>query len=118
MGFNKLMTRIKYAHLIEYLCEEDNSRFFKVKNNKQSYIIERMSHHEMMQECRGLFKQYIEEVRPERIVESQLRGWLFKNNTNIRLPPINMMLTWLKLDFGGFLAQLSSSLMEEGVLGE
>lgn len=48
VGFNKLMTRIKYGHLIEYLCDEDDSLYFKVKQNKQSFIAERMCQEETL----------------------------------------------------------------------
>lgn len=61
----------------------------------------------MVGECRELFRKYLQEVRPERIVETQLRGWMFKNNTNVRLPPMNMLLTKLKLDFAGLVGLLS-----------
>jgi hypothetical protein len=107
VGFNKLMTRIKYGHLIEYMCEEEESKFFKVKYNKQGYIAERLTNEETVSECMELYRKYLQEVRPEKIVEGQLRGWMFKNNTNIRLPPMNMLLTWLKLDFSAFVALLS-----------
>jgi hypothetical protein len=74
-----------------------------------------MPYEQMIAEYSGLFMQYIDSVKPEKLIESQLRGWLYKNNHNIRLPTINQLLSWSKMDFNDFVCLLSHRI-NKGVL--
>ena len=69
VGFNKLMTRIKFSHLSSFLCEGEGSKYFRksmvmppLVKQETTYIFRRASEEETIEAYRQEYERILKQA--------------------------------------------------------
>jgi hypothetical protein len=118
-GFNKLMTRIKFAHLASYLCDAEGSRYFRKSfvmppclKRETTFLFKRAPEEETIDVYRREYERIATEAEGP-LDEATIKKRLFLAPIpHFGIPPLAIVLKEKRLSFADFLEVLNGRSFE------